>query len=402
MPSSRLTRRHFLRASAAAGAGLAGMALASCGGAAAPSPSASKLAASAPASPPPSSAASGSLTAPADWQRQWDQIIAGAKKEGKLNLVVTTGEPFSTVYQAFTAKYGVQVDITTGNGQADIVPRIANERKSGQFLWDAMVHSPQALFNGLKPIGALDPLQPSLVLPEILDDTKWAGGFDAGWADTEKKLVYTFVSYAEWAAWINRDVIPESQLNSYEQLWDPKWRGKMAWQDPRVPSSAVAKAGAILKYKGEDKLRALLTQQAPVLTQDQRQLAEWVLRGQYPIAIGLYQPQLIPFAQQGVKFNVQPLRDADPAAATLASGTGSVVLFNRPPHPNAAKLLVNWQLSQEGQAEYSQRTRFNIRRLDVPVFDKEMLPDPARDYLNVGKEDVYPFYTQALNIAKDA
>ena len=43
-----------------------------------------------------------------------------------------------------------------------------------------------------KPAGALDPLRPALILPEVKNDKEWIGGFDSGWADTEKKLFYTF------------------------------------------------------------------------------------------------------------------------------------------------------------------------------------------------------------------
>ncbi|HLY66732.1 MAG TPA: extracellular solute-binding protein [Chloroflexota bacterium] len=362
-------------------------------------PSASPVGASASAQASPAgsgSAAASSAASPGNF----DDLLAAAKKEGKVELLTAPGDLYRKFYDAFSAKYGIQLDINVGNGQADQVPRVESERQAGQYLWDVVVHSPQGLFNGYKRLGALEPLRPVL-LPEIVDDSKWAGGFNAGWADSDKTTVYTFVQYSEWAAWVNRDIIPEAQLNKYDQLWDPKWKGKIAWQDPRIPSSAVAKAAAILKYKGEDKLRSMFRDQALTITQDRRQLAEWVLRGQYPIAIGIEQVQFGTFEQQGIKVNVPPLRDPDPVSATRASGTGSVGYFNRAPHPNAARFFINWLLSQEGQSTYANLTKFNVRRSDVPIVDPDTAVDPKREYLDVGTQESYPFYTQTLNIAKE-
>jgi iron(III) transport system substrate-binding protein len=72
-----------------------------------------------------------------------------------------------------------------------------------------------------------------LILPDATDNSKWRGGFDAGWSDTGKSLVYAFVSAVDWTAYVNRSIVAKAQLNKIDQLWDPKWKGQIAMQDPR-------------------------------------------------------------------------------------------------------------------------------------------------------------------------
>ena len=49
----------------------------------------------------------------------------------------------------------------------------------------------------------------------------------------------------------------------------------------------------------------------------------------------------------------------------VSSGSGNVVVLKGAPHPNAAKLFLNWMLSREGQEIYGRSTGQATRRLDV-------------------------------------
>src|SRR5581483_8380980 len=301
-----------------------GLVLAACGTtpAAAPSVSANGSAglkaapAGAGASAPPAASRppAAKLSPPSDWQAQWDRTLAAAKQEGSVSIISAPGDVYRQVFDVFQQKYGISVEVQVGNGQADLVPRIDNERKAGQYRWDVVVHSARSMFQGYKPLGALDSLRSALILPEVLDDSKWLDGFAGGWADLDSSLVYSFVRGAEPSARINRAVIPESQLSTVDQLWDPRWKGKMAWLDPRVPTGGQAVAVTIFATKGPDKLRTILRDQDPVLTQDRRQLGEWVVRGQYPIGFGVDVAVLTAFGQQGLDVkSIRPLEDSDPA-----------------------------------------------------------------------------------------
>jgi ABC-type Fe3+ transport system substrate-binding protein len=60
----------------------------------------------------------------------------------------------------------------------------------------------------------------------------------------------------------------------------------------------------------------------------------------------------------------------------ISSAYGQLALLNRAPHPNAAKVFVNWFLSREGQTTLQKTMSApgdakNSRRIDVP---KEHIP----------------------------
>ena len=59
---------------------------------------------------------------------------------------------------------------------------------------------------------------------------------------------------------------------------------------------------------------------------------------------------------------------------------GQLALMNRAPHPNAAKVFVNWLLSREGQSAFQRIISTpgeakNSRRIDVP---KDHIPASER------------------------
>jgi ABC-type Fe3+ transport system substrate-binding protein len=151
---------------------------------------------------------------------------------------------------------------------------------------------------------------------------------------------------------------------------------------------------------GEDALKELLQNQDLVVSNDLRQQAEWVIRGRYPIAIGLVPDAFLVFREQGLKINIQPVGDSGWATST---GTGGIQFINRAPHPNAAKVYINWLLTKDVQTRLSAATQQNSRRLDVPPADPGAVPDPARldDYIPTQKEELLPVRRRAQQLGMD-
>src|SRR5687768_16176892 len=102
------------------------------------------------------------------------------------------------------------------------------ERRGGVYNWDIYIGGPESGYRGLRPEGALDPMKPALVLPEVLDDSKWLGGFEAGFNDRAGGYVYSYRGELTRTVAVNRDVVPEAQLSRVEDLVDPRWRGRMS------------------------------------------------------------------------------------------------------------------------------------------------------------------------------
>ena len=102
------------------------------------------------------------------------------------------------------------------------------------------------------------------------------------------------------------------------------------------------------------------------MLKDYAQEIDSVGRGKYPIGVGLSDSLAEQRAKQGI-----PLAIVDPRqlreGSDINPAAGAVGVFNRAPHPNAAKLYVNWLLSKDGQTSFARAAGYISSRLDVPT-----------------------------------
>jgi iron(III) transport system substrate-binding protein len=341
------------------------------GGCAAPTPTAAPAGRAAPPPAAPAAAGSGEASgaAPASAPlSEWDRLVAAARQEGKLVLAVPPGPQYEpAIREAFAKSFpGIQVEMVNLIGGQFRV-RVEKERAADQYSWDACICGPGADTYRLAKDGVFDPVMDDLILPEALDDGKWLGGIETRFVDDANKYAFAFGASNSQGAFVNRDLLPEAQLASYEDLWKPQARGKIVWFDPRGSGSGVNAAAIVLHVYGEQKLRELWADQQVQLSGDDRQMAQWVVRGTRPIAIGMvYARGLAPLQQEGVPMNVGTIPYPMPLALP---GPHALLLVNRPPNPNARKLFANWLLAREGQMVIGQALGTNSARLDVPIYD---------------------------------
>ena len=96
---------------------------------------------------------------------------------------------------------------------------------------------------------------------------------------------------------------------------------------------------------GVKYLKRLLEQDIQV-TRNRRVLAESLAKGKLSIIIGLTYYSFRQFVTAGL--SVKPLPTFK--EGTYVSGvSGNLAIIKNPPHPNAAKVFVNWLLGKEGQ-----------------------------------------------------
>ncbi|HLY66519.1 MAG TPA: hypothetical protein VKU60_13375, partial [Chloroflexota bacterium] len=233
-----------------------GLLLAGCGSAAPAAAPASSQAAPASAAKPAGSGAvasaakpaassaaaatvSGAPSALANWQAVLDQTTAGAKQEGAITIASQPGQPIRDWINEFSKKYPfVKIEYTGISGN-DFVTRVLPEQKAGQYLWDISLGGPSTYYGQLIPANAMDPVLPQLFLPEVLDDSKWTGGFKGAFADTTEQYILSMQSEVEHTVAVNRDSVPASQLTQVEDVIDPKWKGKVSLFDPRYPGAGA-------------------------------------------------------------------------------------------------------------------------------------------------------------------
>jgi iron(III) transport system substrate-binding protein len=356
----------------------------------------------APAVPPqpagPLVPAASSSGADSGWRAEWDQTVAEAKREGRL---VISG-PANTIWReqltAFQKEYPeIHVDYTGANSR-DYFPRISRERQGGQYLWDLRIGGTDPQVFAAKDEGLFEPARSLLVLPDVVDDSKWFGGYDSIFADKERRFIPGFLATLAPVLFVNRDLVPEAEIRTERDLLDPKWKGRIAIQDPRG-GAALAALATFYQVHGEPFVRDLLSQDL-LVTNDNRQIAEWMVRGRYPLAIGVRHSDLLVFQQEGLGKNVQPVRTE---AVPLSIGSGSIQALTQAPHPNALKVFSNWLMTQRAQQALTQATGDNSRRADVPPAGPEMRPDPAQwdTYVPHQDEALLPVRLRTLELTND-
>ena len=330
----------------------------------------------------------------------WNSIVAKAKEEG---VVVVHGAPGAgyraAMVTAFNAAYpDIKVQFSGASNSVEI-PKVIRERQAGIFAWDVWIAGPGGTLNQLKPVGFFQPLKPFL-RPELIRDDIWRGGFDFGWMDSEQKLFFAFEATVQNPIMVNWDVISPKALTSIEDMIKPEFAGKIVWNDPRVTGSGNGSSQTLVRNLGEEKLTALFRNKV-VYTINNQQIGEWVVRGRYPIGVGLEASTLKDFQDQGIGMNVSPLPDEYFKARQISVGFGSVGLVERAPHVNAATVYINWLLSQEGQSAWVKIPR-NSRRTDVIPAFPELVPKPGVEYFMGQGEKNSDERTGLLKLAKEA
>lgn len=354
---------------------LAEGALAACGSGA--SPAASGAAASAA-----NGAAAGARSAgasPAVKATTWDELLAAGKAEG---MVVVAGSPDATVRQtlpdAFKQAYGIEMEYLPG--ATEVTARLQSERQAGLYSLDVEINGSDSIYGTLMPNGWVDPIKPYLLLPDAADGSKWKAGVPWFRDPNEDTALQIFSSMSQNLT-LNSDIVKSSDIPAADTLLDPKWKGKICSFDPSVNGGGLSVGSAYYVSKGEDWVTKLFKGQNVTLSRDYKQLADWVAHGSYPIGIGIGANYLTEYMQAGVHFEQPPLPDAP---NPVGGGFGIVVVMNRAPHPNAARVFANWIASKDGMTVYSKAqtqapTRSDIDPTWVPSY---LIPKSGVKYLD--------------------
>jgi iron(III) transport system substrate-binding protein len=339
-------------------------------------------------SPPPQAtlpAAAPSGGTPAAWEEEWARTLAAAKKEGKIVVSGLAGEDLRRVLtEPFEQKYGIDVEYQ-GSAGAEIPPRVEKERASGLYIWDVFIAGSTTLITGMKPIGALDPIEPALILPEVRDPVHWRDG-QLPFLDRDR-LGMSFTLVNRQSLYVNTTGARPEEFRSWRDLLNPKWKGKiLIGRDPRVSGfgQAVFQFFYMHPELGPDFIREIFKQDLEIL-RDDRLAGQWLGQGKFPICVCSYIE-----ANRLIEARL-PVQPVDPRqmreGAHVTSSNGNVALANRAPHPNAAKVYVNWLLSREGQTTFSKTAGDPSHRVDVPIDHVQPWELPQPGWLATHTED---------------
>ena len=296
---------------------------------------------------------------------EWESTLAAAKKEGKVAVITdVTASLRDALTLEFQKKYSITVELLGSSGR-EVAPRIAAERKAGQFLWDIYIHGSTTALEAMIPMGAFDPLEPALILPDVKDPKTWRGGA-IEYLDPNK-TVLVMTPFHRGTIFYNLKLVNAKEFTSHKDLLNPKWKGKMVLDDPRRagPGFATFTFFYLHPELGPDFIRALGKQQMIIL-RDYAQEVDAVGQERYPVLIGAADFVVTTRAKQGVPIATVDARQLK-EGTDLSPANGNLALFNKAPNPNAAKIYINWLLSKEGQTIFARANGYVSARLDVPT-----------------------------------
>ncbi len=141
-------------------------------------------------------------------------------------------------------------------------------------------------------------------------------------------------------------IAPAAAPRSYDDLLDPRWKGKMAWHAGSDASGALVTISTLLATRGEQPTRAYLArlaqQDIAPLAASNRQVVDQVILGEYWIGLGISAHHPVISAGRGAPSATVLL---DP----IPSLSDSIQVLKGTRHPHAAMLFVDFILSTQAQ-----------------------------------------------------
>jgi iron(III) transport system substrate-binding protein len=330
----------------------------------------------------------------ANFESEWANLITAAKQEGTV-AIASGGAPsrqYRPVVDLFQKKFGVKVEVSTGSA-TDTVNRVLAERKAGRYSMDVALISSRENNQRLVPSESLIAFAPLLIHPEVVSTTNWYGGRH-WYADKASRYVFIYHVSKEdqYESWYNTDKIKEAEIATLKKqtdFFEPRWKGKIAGQGMGDPSGIRQMIDSYFEPdRGSEWVKTYLLDAGITFSDDRRILETWVVGGRFPLqAVATGSEDLTALAKKGLPIKQMFLPKQ--VGLIRAGGSGCCIsVFANAPHPNAAKLFVNWFLSKEGQTlthtMIPNIDRSSLRN-DIPL--GEVVPDQRRV---PGKQYAFP------------
>jgi iron(III) transport system substrate-binding protein len=336
-----------------------------------------------------------------DWKTDWEQTLAAAKKEGQVNIYIYR---YERLLQDFKKDYpGINVVSVTGRG-TELTARLMAERRAGKYIADVYSGGTNGNYNTLYKGKVLDPVKPALILPEVVDQSKWYGK-EHRYADPEGQYIFAYLANPSGAQLaFNSNLVNPKEFKSYWDVANPKWKGKIVSLDPR--DTGLGATMQFFYYNpeiGPEFMKKFFGGMDILYAKNFRQMTDWLAQGKYAICMGC--KDSLRAKGQGL-----PVDDFDTnkwkEGSSFSSGGGSLSMPNQAPHPNAAKVFINWFLSRKGQIALQKLgdpdDPPNSRRIDIPKDDVPMEArlQPGVKYFDVVKPE-YGDMKSIFDLAKE-
>ena len=284
-----------------------------------------------------------------------ERLIAGAKKEGVINIYSSiTVDDMKVISGAFEKKYGVKLQAWRASSES-ILQRAMVEARGGRFEVDAIETSAAEMesLHREKMLQAIkSPLLAEIVPAAIRPHGEWIGD----------RLNIISAGY-------NTNLIKQADVpKTYEDLLDPKWKGKLA-----IEADDSVWFGALVTAMGEEKalkyFRELVRRNGLSLRKGHTLIANLIVSEEVPFSLTVYDYKVKQLKRSGAPIDWLVL----PPGIARFLGSG---VMKRAPHPHAAILFFDFMM-HDAQAMLVDHdftpTNMKVKPLDTPY----TLVDPA-------------------------
>lgn len=255
------------------------------------------------------------------------RLVEAAKAEGSLMLYTSIAQKdVDPLVRPFEEKYGIKVTVWRASG-GDVLQRVVQEQKAGRASVD-LIHISAPEMEALQREGIFQKIT-SPHFAELLPDA----------VPAHSEWVSTLLSV--WVQGYNTDLIKKEDLpKTYEDLLDPKWKGKLGYEVENVDWFAT-----VIEWMGEEKgldyFRNLVRTNGLSIRKGHSLLNNLVVAGEVPLGLTIYNYMPVQAKNDGAPidwFAIEP-------AVGRANGAGVVKTAKS---PNAAALFTDFILT-EGQ-----------------------------------------------------
>ena len=297
---------------------------------------------------------------PTSQDTAWSQVEEAAKKEGRLVIYggSTLAQSGKEVQNVFTARYGIPMDILILGGSQQ-VEKLKVERGIGKSVADVSQGGVSSLTD-IVLSGTAESVAEAL--PVLRDRSVFY--IDPVYGP-QKQIIGFLPTIL--GPLINTNLVKPDEIKSWYDILNPRWKGRIIMDDPRTTGAGINAFSTLTYHKVLDHeyFRRLARQEPMLWGAGTRESLLQVGRGEQLINFAASNNNVAPFIAEGAPIKIIAVEEGNISQLLAA------LVVKGAPHPNAAKLFINWLLTPEGQRTVAKSSSTLSLRKDVPDFTPE-------------------------------
>jgi len=275
------------------------------------------------------------------------KLIEGAKKEGELNLYTSAqADDIGAVAAAYEKKYGIRVTMWRSSSE-NVLRRAVTEARANRNTMDvAETNGPE--MESMHREKILQVVK-SPYLADLIPPARFPHG---EWVATRMNV---FVQ-----AYNTKQVKKAELPKTWDELSDPKWKGRLGIEQEDADWLA-GMMGELGEARGTKLFRTIVATNGMSVRKGHTLLANLVVSGEVPLALTVYNYKAEQLKRKGAPIDWFAL-------GTAIARPNGVGVARAAPHPHAAVLFYDFEISEEGQKILAQRDFVPTnRKVDTPL-----------------------------------